>query len=218
MSDNEQFDRWVKGIFDQPIHDYAGDIYDDNELIRDLHASDLVVLDFIDDVLIHPERLAPYSSDQIGQGFDYFFCPSVSDIPHAYLNKEIPLLRRKAAVENLRFLYSNYFERLCSSWIMEVGGGKGQIAEICYMLWDVFTVCPDHCEEEIVEAGINVMREALYSENLSCVVSALHGLGHWKIFGARGITKMIFDWLCARPDLPEFVVDYAQNAMHGHVQ
>ncbi len=216
-----RFERWVRGVFEWPLELADHWIYHENELIADLPEDGPVVLDFVDYFLQHPERLRPYSKDKIAQGFGVFFDPSGANHVHAYRNDKVPVERRAAAVSNLRLLYVNYFDRLCLEVIREIGrshdADSWRMEDRCFMFWDCFVISPFDQEERIIQAGLAVMREALDSGNQSCIASALHGLGHW-CHCVPEIKDMIGEWLALRTDLPDFIIDYAHDAMDAHVQ
>ena len=54
-----------------------------------------------------------------------------------------------------------------------------RINSICYMLWDIFVLSPTSAITAMVNASVEVMDDALRAKNEYCVVSAIHGLGHW---------------------------------------
>jgi len=85
------------------------------------------------------------------------------------------------------------------------------------MFWDIFVLYPDNASKGMVDAAIGVMREALESNNDNCIVSLLHGLGHWSIYTPVA-SEVIEEWLKNPSTNNKNVIEYAERAKNDNIQ
>lgn len=173
------------------------------------------MLDHIDRALADPDVHSLHSKEQIGIGLYLIYSNACSDAPFCYL-KAGDEARRIRGIRSLVNLYSNYFERYCVAPVTSIGDDQsdGRIGQLCYMLWDVFVLCPDNASPSMVCASLDVMHSGIRSKNENCIVSAIHGLGHWSFDVPQAVT-LLREWLRHPTTKNEEVREYAQQATTG---
>lgn len=102
-------------------------------------------------------------------------------------------------IASIRFLFFDLFSQRCrpvlSHGLKTYPEDFEPLNSICYMWWDLFPTwgSPDSTATKTIDSAIlEVLNEILHSENISCVESALHGLGHWHLNYAEE-TELIID-------------------------
>ena len=66
----------------------------------------------------------------------------------------------------------------------------------------------------MVSAVLDVMTNGIYMENDNCIVSEIHGLGHWVVDEAQAV-QILQQWLCQPTTQNTNVIDYAKQATTG---
>jgi len=176
--------------------------------------------DYIDQVLVDAEIHQRFSRNQIGFGLNYIFSNSCSDLPFCYLR--CPESRIIKGIQNLNYLYQNYFDRYCfasSQSIQEIGAIQAgdRLEFLCYMFWDLFVVYPGSASPSVIAASLEVMSAALDRKNGNAIVSAIHGLGHWALHDQRAIT-ILEQWLANSNTQNPVIRNYALQAKTGYIQ
>lgn len=177
-----------------------------------------VSLDYIDRCLKDPEVHSMYTKDQIGSGLQTIYDNSCSDLPFCYTQSGDEV-RRLVAIGNLDFLYSNYFECYCTAPVTRVGYdlSDGRIGYLCYMFWDIFALWSGNASGPMIDAAVAVMRNAINSTNDNCIVSAIHGLGHW--VSDTSLARDVLDDWSRHPSSDNSVIhEYAERAKTGCIQ
>lgn len=193
------------------------------ELKQELYElSEKELLDHIDRSLKDNQIHSLYSRKQIGIGLNIIFNNSCSDIPFCYVEDEEKLkneARKIEAIKNLKLIYENFFEKYCEKPILNINdiNCDDRIDYLCYMLWDLFVLYPGNATTEMVNAALNVMKSALHSRNEYCVVSAIHGLGHW-VSDSDAAKPMLLDWLKTPTTENIEIIKYANQAQTGYIQ
>jgi len=129
--------------------------------------------------------------------------------------------KAEAAVLSLRDLYEGCFAKHLKTW--SGGGGKDELANACYMLWDLeggLDRIPVFEEpKHLVGPCYDVIEHALALESPPCWESALHGLGHIVFSHPEPAHRLIDAFLAAKGKrLPDEVRGYAGDAQRGMVQ
>lgn len=210
-----KYEQWRDELFNHPPDtdpvwlDLAVEFYD-------LPAQQ--AFDYIDRILVDPTVHSLFSKEQLGTGLNFIYSNSCSDFPFLY-TKECEEERRITGIKNLDKLYRNFFERYCTAPLVSIGNSQvadGSMGFICYMFWDIFVLYPGNATPEMISAGVNVMRKALDSHNDNCLVSAIHGLGHWA-FDVPEAVIVLEQWLDnPTTDNPE-IRQYAKQATTGMI-
>ncbi|MBK9945932.1 MAG: hypothetical protein IPP12_01925 [Nitrospira sp.] len=209
-----EYEKWRDDIFGQPV------------------GSDPVMLDLlpetysvspdehfahIDRALSDPQIHELFNSDQIGTGLQLIYSNSCSDICFCYI-KAGDEARRVSGIAKLNDLYAKYFDRYCLSPVGSIGNDhlNGGIGYLCYMLWDIFVLYPGNASPAMVSAALGVMSNALQMKNDNCIVSAIHGLGHWATDVPRA-PQVLRQWLRKPTTTNPTVISYAKEATTGCV-
>ena len=209
------YEQWREDLFGQPPDSDPVMV----ELRDETYAlSKELQLDYIDRALLDPDIHTLFNKNQIGIGLQIIYSNSCSDIPFCYIN-DVEENRRITAFNNLRYLYTNYFEKYCISPVDRVGYNleDGAIGYLCYMFWDIFPLYHGNATQKIVDAAVAVMQNAIKSKNDNCIVSGLHGLGHWASKTPPAIAA-IETWLKMPSTNNPAVLEYARQAKTGCVQ
>jgi hypothetical protein len=113
-------------------------------------------------------------------------------------------------------LYANYFDRYCLALVGKIGNDHldGGIGYLCYMLWDIFVLYPGNASSMMVSAALDVMANAIQMNNDNCIVSAIHGLGHWGMDDSRP-EQILRRWLRKPTSQNPRVIEYAKQASTG---
>ena len=169
-------------------------------------------LDHVDRALSDPEIHDTYSRDQIGIGLQLIYSNACSNICFCYLEAGDEA-RRVQGIRNLVRLYQNYFARYCLAPVADIRNDHldGDVAYLCYMLWDIFVLYPGNASEAMIAAGLDVMATGIQMNNDHCIVSAIHGLGHWATHNSRAL-QILRQWLCKPTTQNAEVLHYAQQA------
>jgi hypothetical protein len=177
------------------------------------------------------EAVTPYALEQIAHGVERLFHPGFSDTVGVLTNPVVPMPARCEAIKVMAHLYRDLFDLRCApvmSHLDERGGNA--LNAVCYMLWDVtpinyFWTGEDQLLPEaraasrpMAEAVFSVLEAALYAENIACVESGLHGLGHMATDWPKEVNAIIDLHQRRRPNHDPRILRYADLARYGLVQ
>lgn len=207
-----EYTRWRNDIFGQPPDSDPVVL----ELLPETYAvSDNENFDHVDRALVDTEIHSLFSRDQIGIGLNLIYSNCCSNICFCYIEAGDEQ-RRVRGVQQLDNLYMNYFARYCLASVDSIGNDHldGRIGFLCYMLWDIFVLYPGNGSPAMISAALMVMRNAIRMENDNCVVSAIHGLGHWAVDEPHAI-HILEEWLVNPTTKNATVIEYARQAMTG---
>ncbi|MCP5526077.1 MAG: hypothetical protein H7A47_04630 [Verrucomicrobiales bacterium] len=209
-----QYSEWRNHIFGQPS--------DAHPVLLDLPSEvdrldQELTFDHVDCALADPEIHTLFDPDQIGIGLQLMYENSCSNICFCYTRAGDDA-RRVAGIRKLRDLYVNFFDRYCVERVRHIGNDhlNGRIGYLCYMFWDVFILYPGNASPAMVAAALEVMDDALHSKNDNCIVSALHGLGHW-VGNAPAAGDLVRRWLDRPTTVNAAILEYAKLAAKGCV-
>lgn len=118
-------------------------------------------------------------------------------------------------------LFSRYFAHKCRTPLAEDGTivdqGLDQLSQLCYMWWDIIDIAPtsEPPNKCVVQFYIiRVLERLLASRFEACVVSALHGLSHFKEANPFGVDR-IFAESIGRMAPRSPIHRFAQRARDG---
>ena len=177
----------------------------------------LATFDYIDRSLVDSEIQAIFSIEQIGAGLLLIYSNSHSDLPYCYTEVGNEARRIKGII-NLRYLYSNFFNRYCLFPVnnIEEVNTERAIDYLCYMFWDIFPLCSENATSSMIDVALEVMSSVLQYKNDYCIVSAIHGLGHW-VLDVPQSSNILQNWLKTPTTSHEEIQDYARQAMTGYI-
>ena len=206
-ADDPDFQQWIRYLFDRD--DPTGEWRFEEPTMPLTEAQ---TVHFIHRLCATAEtELTPYSELQIAHGLHFVFdCNFVYG--YALRDANVDLEAKLKAIAAMATLFRNCLNERCTR------GSK--LDEVCFHFWDETPVT--WCErtphkEAIYPAVADVMRQCLNLSNVSCVESALHGLGHLHMVHpeAAGIVRHFLN-TTQRTD-PN-LLRYAEAAEQGRVQ
>jgi hypothetical protein len=215
-----RYDAWLVHVFDRPLSHPAW-YFELDAADFEATAQELVAL------VAHTLRnsgtdLARFSDEQVSEGLHYLFNNACSNVVFTMMDAAVPVATRKAAIASIKALYAGVFERRCAPVLGHRDEpGARPLNQICYMLWDISPLGyweASREKETFYPAVLEVLEYALASRNIACVESALHGLGHLRLYRPREVTPMIADFVRANPGLRPELLRYAENAAAGCIQ
>lgn len=174
-------------------------------------------LDHIDRALVDAEIHSHFSKEQIGIGLQLIYSNTCSDLLFCYIEAGDDK-RRIRGIQNLRYLYSGFFDRYCVAPVTSKGNDRndGEIGNLCFMLWDIFVLHDGNASPGMIAAALDVMAYALEFKNDNCLKSAIHGLGHWAGDAPRAVS-ILKSWLRRPTTKNEAIREYARQAMTGGI-
>ncbi|WP_182880641.1 hypothetical protein [Microbispora sp. H10949] len=167
------------------------------------------------------ELVGRYSTPQLADGLWYLAADS--GLFRQLYNPAVPEDPRAECAAAIRELHKRLFEPLCENALSHGDHGAAveeRLNSICYMWWDVFPTWgspDDSAAHGVDEVLLDVMRGTLSSENVACVESGLHGLGHWHTSYPDLVESTIDAFLRERPEIGVALRDYAHAARRGRV-
>jgi hypothetical protein len=87
---------------------------------------------------------------------------------------------------------------------------------LCYMFWDIFALYPGNASLGMQSAAIQVMQKVLATGNEQCLVSAIHGLGHWDLYLPAAVSTLQ-TWLQKTTTQNPAILAYGQAATTGRI-
>ncbi len=166
-----------------------------------------------------------FSPYQIGNGLNYIFNSSLSNLGFCFQNETLDQRKRLESIAALFNLISNSFGIAAGQNFSPTGDNSendslAHINETCYMFWD--TACiPHNCDEKTILACLDVMKKCARSSNFEVVHGALHGLGHL-INNSKGndvlVRSAISQANFGHGQRSDILRRYAEQAKQGQIQ
>ena len=214
---SDLYEKWLSDLFD---HDkLKGDWQWDDET-EDYLDDEHLVVEFVTKTFNHfREDVASYSDWQIAMGINFIINENQS---YAFDIRDgsVPLEKRLDAISSIKNLYTYCFDPRCERALSHLGGSKSPLNNVCYMFWDITPLgyCEDHPKKNrLYETVTEVMEYALTLNNIACIESGLHGLGHM-VYDYPRVTEIVQAFIKKSPDLPPDLLEYAQTASTGYIQ
>lgn len=124
--------------------------------------------------------LAPYCNEQVGMGLNHVMSNNAGDIPHAAVDRSVPLEEAMRMMAVFPQLWQDCIgPRLAHSHTAIGSGDDGRLGFVCYMWFDVWPTF--WCARDIPQwqdAMWNVLCAMLDVPCRAVQIAALHGLGH----------------------------------------
>lgn len=210
------FEQWIVSLFDHPEEDGDWRFTIDQE---PLDIPEKLIPEFIIK-LNHelPEIIKYYTDWQLGMGLNHIY--NDSDIAPALCNDGAPLETRLQAIKSMKYLYRDCLEPRCQPVLGCLSEKGGKLNEFCYMLWDVTTLsyypADDPNREIFYPVVTDVMAYALTLNNIACIESGLHGLGH-AVYNWPHAAEIIENFIKKAGDIDPRVMRYAEMAKTGYI-
>lgn len=213
--DDQIYKNWINYIFN---HDETKGDWRFDPQFEYFQASDALVVKFITRILENYRNdIAHFSDWQIALGLDYIFNNSCSDYSLIIRDEKINLGQRLNAIIALKNIYSDYFNKRCNQSLGHLSEPGNELNRTCYMLWDTtpLSYCEDNPDKiDLYKAVAEVMEYAISLDNIACIESGLHGLGHISLYypETKNIIKRFID---SHPQLDVRLKKYAEGAKSG---
>lgn len=217
-TDTDLYDAWIISLFNHAQKDGDWRFDDDRKPIE-------IPEKLLPDYLIKlnsdlPRIIKRYSDWQLGKGFSYIYSPTISNLCFSIRDGAAPIQNRVDAIKSMKNMYKDCFEVRCHPVLGHLGEESSELDSFCYILWDVTALSwcsEDHPNrEEIYAAVSDVMEYALTLKNLSCIESALHGLGHLVDFWPQA-ENIVEDFIRRSKNIDPRILSYAEKAKNGDV-
>jgi hypothetical protein len=209
---------WIAHVFDHPVTKQEWHWVDDAPQWED--GPGRIAL-FIAEAFERSGALfAPFSDEQLDQGFWYLVDNSCSEFMYSLVDQSVTPPLRLRALRSFVPLFEQVMAVRCSPHLSHLDEhGANPLNSSCYMWWDIFPIhgCPDVPERAEFDSEVLVVRRRLLAiPHDACRESALHGLGHWSDF-YPGVANIIDEFLNRTPNLRPELVAYAKSAKTGGV-
>jgi len=164
-------------------------------------------------------ELVDYSDWQLGLGVEYVFNNTFSDLVFFLRDGPSPIEQRVAAIRALKVFFSQCLDRRCMPVLCHQSEAGNQLNHFCYMLWDTTPLA--YCKgiadaPQIYVAVAEVMAHSLTLDNIACIESGLHGLGHLRPYYADA-ARIVRNFLDNTNVTDARLIEYASHAEKGCV-
>lgn len=209
-----EYTEWRDDLFGQP---QGIDIFDVECRQETYQLSPDENLEHVNRMLEDQEIHQLYSRDQIGVGLQLIFDNTHAGIAECYIHCSNELMRL-AGIRNIRKLYENYFARYCTIPITRIGYDiEHAIDYHCHMQWEILPLYRGGVLPDEAAAILDVLRGAIEMSHDHCIVSAIHGLGHWVDDEPRA-AEVLEQWLRNATTTNPVILEYAHDAKTGYIQ
>lgn len=224
------FDDWVEYCFTQGYADFnfgsGGSGYEEADVRADKFCcfDPIVLADYVTTLFGSPGFIAQrYSDQQIADATSYLFGLASSYFSYLF-SKAVPDETQVRCMDLVATLYTDLFDLVCGKRGTDPDTHYTNSLSVdiaVYMIWDVGNIggwvmftgsCP-----HLAESGFGVLETVLEKcRTSSCLMSALHGLGHIQWENPDRVERIIDDFLSSR-QVPVWLHKYALSAREGAV-
>ena len=205
--DDPDFQQWIRYPFDR---DAPTGEWNFEELLMPLTEAQTV--HFIHRLCATAvTELTWYSELQIAYGLHFVFDGNFL-YGYALRDGEVDLKAKLKAIAAMATLFRNCLNERCTR--------VSKLDEVCFHFWDEtpLTWCKRNPDKEAIYHAIaDVMRQCLNLKNVSCVESALHGLGHLRMVHPEA-ADIVRHFLNTTQRIDPNLLRYAEAAEEGKVQ
>lgn len=232
------FEEWVQYCFGSAYRDFHGTSPDACEVADARRcrfgAMDIaVVTRYLTRLFEAPEFIADqYSDDQIADATWFIFGVG-SGYFAEICSAEVGSAEQAACIRAVSIMYAKLFDRVCGRRGTDIDTslqGSSGVDTAVYMIWDMdqiqYIALPPNPIPHLVEPALEVLESVLVTCRTStCLVSALHGIGH--IVGHsqsdcndRDVQRLqhLVDRFLENRTIPYWLREYAVHARDGRVQ
>jgi len=213
----DKYQEFVNFLFER--NELEGDWrFDINSIEPVLSAEETV--DFIQRMLESYESdLSGYSDWQLGLGMTYIFNNSFSDLSFKLRDGPVDIKKRVNAILSLKNFFKECLNKRCLRSLSHLSQEGNELNGFCYMLWDTTPLA--YCERtpqkhEIYTAIADVMKYSLSLDNIACIESGLHGLGHINMYH-NDASDIVRKFINSQGNIESGLLDYAKSAEYGSV-
>ncbi|MFA9480387.1 hypothetical protein ACERK3_19115 [Phycisphaerales bacterium AB-hyl4] len=229
IPDTPTFEEWVHYCFTQGYRDFHEDFKgSDHDACaeretRFLGFDSSVLADYIVRLFGNSDSLADgYTDDQIADGVWFIF--GVASSYFHVVRDKVDKPMQVACIKSVESLYLRLFDRICCKRGSDPDGDYINTLKVdiaVHMIWDMDciegAVMFKDQYPHLVQPGLMVLENiALKSRTSTCMMSALHGLGHIQHYHPQACKRIIDRFLKMRK-APDWVREYAVQACTGQV-
>jgi hypothetical protein len=221
------FDAWVDYCFTRGDQDFHADPNGSDYAVVQARSAPFLNIDppvlanYVIALFENPEFIADkYTDDQIGKAV-WFLFGTGSEYFYDLRSDDIEQSLQVRCICSVETLYLRLFDRVCCMRGKNPNGEYGDTEpdSAVSMIWDMGcmngAIIDGKQWPHLVKPGLQVLENVLMKSRTStCMVSALHGLGHILNFHPQHC-KRIIDGFLAEREVPEHVHDYALAARSG---
>lgn len=168
------------------------------------------------------QHLAPFTDEQVGLGLNYLMSNSVSEVPFAAIEPEVPLAEAMQMMYAMPSLWRDCIGPRLASIHAPIGeGAAGSLGFVCYMWFDIW---PSFWSMRHLapwrDAMWHVLEEMLKVPCREVQIAALHGIGHngAELDRREAIDHAIDAFLAGIGETDDELRTYALAARRGCVQ
>ena len=213
-----KYHEFIKFLFDR--NESEGDWRFDSTLTEP-ELTEEEAVEFIHRMLEDCEtELSRYSDWQLGLGIDYIFNNSCSDLSLILRDGSVAIEKRVSAIRALKSFFKTYLNKRCVRALGHLSEDGNELNHFCYMLWDTtsLTYCEKTTEKnDIYSIVAEVMEYSLSLDNIACIESGLHGLGHLELYYDEA-PKIVRKFINSGKLMDDRLIAYAKQAEKGCVQ
>lgn len=217
---SSRYQEWLQYVFDKPVtpNGWYFDVDCEN-----FEANNVELVELITQTFENCGRdLVHYSDAQVNFGLCYIFSNSCSDVVFSLMDDAVPIPLRLRALASIKILYRDCFTPRCAPVLGHINEqGDNPLNSICYMLWDASPLSYwENKSNRVIfyNSVVDVLEDALNSQNPACVESALHGLGHIHSSFIDRVSEVIASYLRRNVFVSPQLKSYAQHASTGNIQ
>jgi len=177
MNREARYQEWLEALFDQD-EAYGEWLTDKNEKLSGYDQAE-VVEQFTLLCKNFEKDAAQYSNWQLSMGITYLLDGVFSDYPFALRDRPISIKARVAAIESIKQLYVQCFNKRCNTTLSHQAVSENPLNSICYKLWSAtpLTYMRKHPDKEVLSINFcEVMEYCATLSNPACVESGIRGL------------------------------------------
>jgi hypothetical protein len=233
--DTPTFDEWVEYCFTRGEREFRDD--PDLPAMSDPRASNrfhcmapIVMAEYFIKLFESPGFVAErYTDDQVADGVWFIFGVS-SGYFHDVFSEPVPEALQVRCMSSVLTMYTDLFDRVCCKHGADPEGPYADTLKVdgaVYMIWDMdcFEAPLYHPEKwpHLIDPAFAVLGGILAKcQTSSCLVSALHGLGHIRDHYPQRVKPIINRFLrhrhIGRRRIRSWLEVYAETAKNGCVQ
>lgn len=224
------FDDWVEYCFTQAYVDFSfpsgGSGYEEADVRADKFCcfDPIVLADYITTLFGSPGFIAQrYSDEQIADATWYLFGVASCYFGELF-SDAVPTETQVRCMDLVATFYTDLFDLVCGKRGTDPDTDYTNSLSVdvaVYMIWELGNIggavmIPGRYPH-VAESGFGVLKTVLEKcRTSSCLMSALHGLGHIQMDNPERVEQIIDDFLSNR-QIPMWLHEYAMRAREGAV-